>query len=69
MRGRDRHAQYTAHVRGWLRLSRWIDRLNLALGRLVAWLALVMIAVGAYNALARYLGRFIGFNLSSNAYL
>ena len=28
-----------------------------------------MIAVGAYNALARYLGRFIGFNLSSNAYL
>ena len=56
-------------MRGWLRLSRWIDRLNLALGRLVAWLALVMIAVGAYNALARYLGRFIGFNLSSNAYL
>lgn len=28
-----------------------------------------MITVGAYNALARYLGRFIGFNLSSNAYL
>ena len=56
-------------MRAWLRLSRWIDRLNLALGRLVAWLALLMIAIGAYNALARYLGRFIGFNLSSNAYL
>ena len=28
-----------------------------------------MIAVGAYNALARSLGRFIGLNLSSNAYL
>ena len=56
-------------MRAWLLLSRWIDRLNLALGRLVAWLALLMIAIGAYNALARYLGRFIGFNLSSNAYL
>ncbi len=56
-------------MRGWLRLSRWIDRLNLALGRLVAWLALLMIVIGAYNALARYGGRFIGFNLSSNAYL
>ena len=43
--------------------------MNLALGRLVAWLALLMITIGAYNALARYLGRFIGFNLSSNAYL
>ena len=69
VRGQNRHRQYTAHVRGWLRLSRRIDRLNLALGRLVAWLALLMIGIGAYNALARYLGRFIGFNLSSNAYL
>ena len=43
--------------------------MNLALGRLVAWLALLMITIGAYNAVARYLGRFIGFNLSSNAYL
>lgn len=61
--------QYTAHVRSWLRLSNGIDRLNLTLGRLVAWLALLMIAIGAYNAVGRYLGRFIGLNLSSNAYL
>jgi TRAP-type mannitol/chloroaromatic compound transport system permease small subunit len=52
-----------------LGLSDRIDRISLALGRLVAWLALLMIAVGAYNALARYFGRFTGLNLSSNAYL
>ena len=28
-----------------------------------------MVAVGAYNAVVRYLGRFTGWNLSSNAYL
>lgn len=53
----------------WLGLAERIDRISLALGRLVAWLALLMIAVGAYNALARYFGRFTGLNLSSNAYL
>ncbi len=56
-------------MRGWLRLSESIDRLSLWLGRFVAWLALLMIAIGAYNAVVRYLGRFLGFNLSSNAYL
>ncbi len=28
-----------------------------------------MVLIGAYNAIARYLGRFIGVNLSSNLYL
>ncbi|MXX71742.1 MAG: TRAP transporter small permease subunit [Gemmatimonadetes bacterium] len=32
-------------------------------------MALVMVLIGAYNAIARYLGRFIGVNLSSNLYL
>lgn len=56
-------------MRALLRLSSGIDRVNAALARGVSWLALLMIAVGAYNAITRYLGRFIGFNLSSNAYL
>ncbi len=56
-------------MRSWLRLSNGIDRMNLTLGRSVAWLALLMIAIGAYNAVGRYVSRFIGFNLSSNAYL
>ncbi len=69
-RGQRRlRGQYTASVHKWLGLSERIDRISLALGRLVAWLALLMIAVGAFNALARYGGRFIGLNLSSNAYL
>lgn len=50
-------------------LSGWIDRATGALGRGVSWLALVMVLIGAYNAIARYLGRFIGHELSSNAYI
>jgi TRAP-type mannitol/chloroaromatic compound transport system permease small subunit len=52
-----------------LRVSAAIDRVTGALGRAAAWLALVMVLVGAFNAVARYLGRYIGINLSSNAYL
>lgn len=50
-------------------LSRAIDKLNGWIGQAVAWATLVMILIGAYNAVVRYLGRFIGTNLSSNVYL
>jgi TRAP-type mannitol/chloroaromatic compound transport system permease small subunit len=46
-----------------------IDRFTIRLGQVVSWLALVMVLIGAYNAIARYLGRYIGINLSSNAYI
>jgi len=46
-----------------------VDGLNERLGRAVSWLALAMVLVGAYNAVVRYLGRFAGWNLSSNAYI
>lgn len=52
-----------------LRVSSAIDRVTGAVGRAAAWLALVMVIVGAFNAIARYLGRYVGINLSSNAYL
>jgi TRAP-type mannitol/chloroaromatic compound transport system permease small subunit len=52
-----------------LRLSRTIDALTGGIGRVVAWLALVMVLIGAFNAIARYLGRYLGVHLSSNAYL
>jgi len=52
-----------------MQFTRWIDALNGAVGRGASWLVLVMVLVGAGNAVARYLGRFIGINLSSNAYL
>lgn len=49
--------------------TRAIDRLTSHLGRFISWLTLAMVLIGAYNAIARYLGRFIGVNLSSNLYL
>jgi TRAP-type mannitol/chloroaromatic compound transport system permease small subunit len=52
-----------------LRLVRAIDALNGAVGRAVAWLALAMVLIGAFNAVARYAGRYMGVHLSSNAYL
>ena len=52
-----------------LRVSDAIDRVTGIVGRAAAWLALVMVLVGAFNAVARYLGRYIGINLSSNVYL
>ena len=39
------------------------------IGRVVSYLTLAMVLVGAYNAIVRYLGRYIGLNLSSNAYI
>lgn len=44
-----------------------VDRLNHRLGSLLRWLAVLMIAIGAYNAVARYLTRSVGVALSSNA--
>ncbi len=46
-----------------------IDRVNRVVAEAASWLALVMVLIGAFNALARYVGRFIGWNLSSNLYL
>lgn len=46
-----------------------IDRFHTALGHAVRWLVLLMVLIGAFNAVARYAGRFVGVNLSSNAFL
>jgi len=52
-----------------LKVSRWIDALSEAIGWLTFGLTLVMVVVGGYNAITRYLGQFIGVNLSSNIYI
>jgi TRAP-type mannitol/chloroaromatic compound transport system permease small subunit len=54
-------------VQSLLKLSAWIDRCNEYLGRFVYWLSLIMIAVGTWNVIGRYVGRTLGQNLSSNA--
>lgn len=52
-----------------LRLSRFIDALSDALGRATAWLSLPMVLLAAGNAVLRYSGRFVGQNLTTNAFL
>jgi len=50
-----------------LSVAACIDACSRAVGRVVSWLLLVMVIVGAYNAVARYLERDAGLQLSSNA--
>jgi len=50
-----------------LALSRWIDRINSLIGQLASGLLLLMIAVGGWNVVGRYVGQAVGQNLSSNA--
>ena len=52
-----------------LTISTAIDALNRRVGRAVAWLTAAMVAIGAYNAIARYLERDVGIQLSSNGLL
>lgn len=50
-----------------LPIARKIDRFTNAIGKLAYWLVLIMIGVGVWNVLGRYVGNAIGQNLSSNA--
>lgn len=52
-----------------LRFARGVDRLTERLGELSTVLVLVTIAVGFYNVVVRYTGRFFGIQLSSNLYI
>lgn len=54
-------------MRTLLRFASGVDRLNNSIGTAVRWLVLAMVAVGAFNAVARYLTRYTGVSLSSNA--
>ena len=54
----------------WLqRCSLLIDRAMESLAKLVCWLTLAMILIGAFNAVARYSSRIVDVNLSSNAFI
>lgn len=53
-------------MQGLLRLAQAIDRLTEGLGKLSNWLVILTVAVSFYNVSVRYLGRFIGLQLSSN---
>jgi len=50
-----------------VRISECIDRASERIGRFVCWLTLAMVLIASYNALARYIGKYAGHNLTSNA--
>lgn len=52
-----------------LRFARFMDRITEWQGAVSAMLVVVVVTVGFYNVVTRYLGRYIGTQLSSNAYL
>jgi TRAP-type mannitol/chloroaromatic compound transport system permease small subunit len=53
----------------WQRLARGIDRCNGWIGHAVAWITVAMVLLAAFNAIARYSGRFLGVSLSRNAWI
>ena len=60
---------YCRRVARLLAIARVIDAVNRRIGRAVAWLTAAMVAIGAYNAVVRYLERDLGLQLSSNGLL
>ncbi len=51
------------------RYGRAVDSLNGAFGRLASWLAVALVIVSGWNAVARFLDREFGTGLSSNTWL
>lgn len=50
-----------------LKFAHSIDHLTEQLGRWLHWIVIFTVGIGFYNVTARYVGRFIGLKLSSNA--
>lgn len=48
-------------------LSEKLDKISEWTGSVTKWFILVMVLVAGFNALARYLSRYLGIDLSSNA--
>ncbi len=53
-------------MKQWLTISNRIDKLNRAFGAIARWAILLMLGLGLWNVIGRYLGVAIGHNLSSN---
>ncbi|PWH12065.1 MAG: C4-dicarboxylate ABC transporter substrate-binding protein [Anaerolineae bacterium] len=49
-----------------LKFSRWMDSVSMYLGKVAAFLVILTVAIGFYNVVARYLGRFVGVKLTTN---
>jgi len=56
-------------MRGLLRLAHAIDKLSEAAGKVGILLTALLVLVGFYNVAARFIGRTIGVQLSSNSFI
>ncbi|GIX43337.1 MAG: C4-dicarboxylate ABC transporter substrate-binding protein [Leptospiraceae bacterium] len=54
-------------IEKWIIFSEKIDKITEKIGTLIYWLTLFMVIISAYNAIARYLGKYIGIDATSNA--
>jgi len=54
-------------IRVLIQISQTIDRYTDRIGAVISWLVILTISVGFYNVVMRYVGRFLGVSLSSNA--
>ena len=52
-----------------LGVARAIDGFSTFVGRMMWWLTVAMVLIGAYNVITRYLGQYLGVQLSANVYL
>lgn len=52
-----------------LKFSKAVDYLTERMGDIANWVVLITVVIGFYNVFVRYIGRFIGLNLSSNVYI
>jgi TRAP-type mannitol/chloroaromatic compound transport system permease small subunit len=57
----------SGQMRSLLKISQIIDRFTEQLRLVIDWLVVLTVGIGFYNVMARYLGRFVGLKLSSNA--
>jgi TRAP-type mannitol/chloroaromatic compound transport system permease small subunit len=56
-------------MQGLLRLAAWIDAMTATIGRLLHWIVTIMILIGFLNVVLRYIGRYIGRQLTSNVFI
>lgn len=65
------HGRHPAptQVPALLKFADAVDRFSERSGRLLGWLSLLMVLVGSYNAIVRYLDKYSGLGLSSNTYI
>jgi TRAP-type mannitol/chloroaromatic compound transport system permease small subunit len=54
-------------MRSLIKISQIIDLFTEKLRFAIDWLVVLTVGIGFYNVMARYLGRFVGIKLSSNA--